>query len=44
MYQGTKVPSHRHLRYTNIDLYTIHIASSNLVKEGRTNNAEVGGY
>ncbi len=28
MYQGTKVPPHRYLQYTNIDLYEIHIASS----------------
>ncbi len=27
IYQGTKVPPHRYLQYTNIDLYTIHIAS-----------------
>ena len=27
MYQGIKVPPHRYLQYTNIDLYTIHIAS-----------------
>ncbi len=26
--QGTKVPSHSYLEYTNIDLYEIHIASS----------------
>jgi hypothetical protein len=30
MYQGTKVPPHRYLQYTNIDLYTIHIASISL--------------
>ncbi len=28
MYQGTKVPPHRYLQCTNIDLYEIHIASS----------------
>jgi len=28
MYQGTKVPPHRYLDYTNTDIYTIHIASS----------------
>ena len=28
MYQGTKVPPHRYLDYTNIGIYTIHIASS----------------
>ena len=28
MYQGTKVPSHSYLEYTNIDLYEIHIASN----------------
>jgi hypothetical protein len=28
MYQGTKVPPHRYLDYTNIDIYTIHIASN----------------
>jgi hypothetical protein len=27
IYQGTKVLLHRYLQYTNIDLYTIHIAS-----------------
>jgi hypothetical protein len=27
IYQGTKVPLHRYLDYTNIDIYEIHIAS-----------------
>ncbi len=30
MYQGTKVPPHRYLDYTSIDIYTIHIASLQL--------------
>jgi hypothetical protein len=30
MYQGTKVPPHRYLEYTNIDIYTIHIASNDV--------------
>ncbi len=28
IFQGTKVPSHSYLEYTNIDLYEIHIASN----------------
>ncbi len=30
IFQGTKVPSHSYLEYTNIDLYEIHIASISL--------------
>jgi hypothetical protein len=30
MYQGTKVPPHRYLDYTNIGIYTIQIASISL--------------
>jgi hypothetical protein len=29
IYQGTKVPPHRYLDYTNIGIYTIQIASNN---------------
>jgi hypothetical protein len=30
IYQGTKVPPHSYLEYTNIDIYTIQIASNML--------------
>jgi hypothetical protein len=35
MYQGTKVPPHRYLDYTNIGIYTIQIASRKQVSLDR---------